>query len=522
VHESNEHDIFFGGGASGVVFSSEEDQIALTTIGVDIGSSTFHFMFTAVYLARDAFGHFGIVKREIIWRSPVYLTPYRRSKIDASAISLAIDLGHQAARIPADHVESGAVILTGEALRTDNAQALASEIGQKAGNFVGVSAGHHLESVLAAFGSGAVGVARSHDRCLLHVDIGGGTTKFAIVDPTGVRHTAAINGGGRVVALDSERRITRIGAGARAVGNYLGFALSVGEKLSEAQAEAIAEAIADAIVTVIDGVLDSGSTDSVEPKLRVTRKLERGLTPEAISFSGGVSEYLYEREHRSFGDIGSELAACLRARLSDDRIALPLVDPGEGIRATVIGAAQSTMQLSRNPVDESADEFLPLNDVPVVHPHLERSLDEAGMIGQVIRTELDLFGLRGTDPLALSISWDGSTVASVRRLAQGISEGLGSKRVAPTIVLTDGRYAAPLEKALREDFPLAGGVVCIEGLHLSPLEYLDVGRRIAPSGVVPIVIKSLMFEVPDHRHVTVDSVDQTEAGHTDAVASKQS
>src|SRR5487761_2618660 len=202
MHESSDHDIFFGGGSSGSVNRYESDDLALTTIGVDVGSTTFHFMFTATHLSRHGESHqFRAVKREILWRSPVYLTPYRGSRIDAAGVALAIDLGHKAARIPPEHVDSGAVILTGEALRAENARALGDAIGSQTGNFVSVSAGHHLEAMLAAFGSGAIGVARDHGQRVLHIDVGGGTTKFAAIDPTGVLQTAAIRAGGRIVAF---------------------------------------------------------------------------------------------------------------------------------------------------------------------------------------------------------------------------------------------------------------------------------------------------------------------------------
>lgn len=497
MHESNEHDIFFGGGASGAVNRYGADELALTTIGIDVGSTTFHFMFTATHLLRDGEDNqFRVARREVLWRSPIYLTPYRGTHIDAAAISLAIDLGHKAARIPPDHVDSGAIILTGEALRAENARSLADATGTQTGNFVSVLAGHHLEAMLAAFGSGAVGIARDHGQRLLHVDIGGGTTKVAAIDPTGVRQTAAINGGGRIVAFDRTRRITRLGSGARPLARHVGIELASGTGLSPAQAEALGEAVADAIA----GIINQDSKGSAESRLRLTPAIDRHWVPEAISFSGGVSEYLYGRESRAFGDIGPEIANALLARLSDHRIALPLIDPGEGIRATVIGAAQSTMQVSGNAVTQSADEILPLNNVVVMHPHLDNVHLAPADVAAAIRDELALYGVGQADPVALSISWQEAAGGQrLRDLALGIVEGLGADRRAPAVVLIDQHVAAELGPML-EELPRAGALLCLDGLHLSSLDYLDVGKRIEPSGVVPVVIKSLLFDVHRHEH----------------------
>ena len=101
------------------------------------------------------------------------------------------------------------MILTGEALRRENAKAIAEVLAEVGGEFVCAAAGHHMESMLAAYGSGAA--KTSHDRglVLLNVDIGGGTTKLAVLDGGRVVHTAAIHIGGRLAVMDPDGRLTR-------------------------------------------------------------------------------------------------------------------------------------------------------------------------------------------------------------------------------------------------------------------------------------------------------------------------
>ena len=79
-------------------------------------------------------------------------------------------------------VDSGAVILTGEAIKRKNAQAIDELFAAEAGKFVCATAGHKLECTLAAHGAGAVKLSQERGECLLHVDIGGGTTKLALID----------------------------------------------------------------------------------------------------------------------------------------------------------------------------------------------------------------------------------------------------------------------------------------------------------------------------------------------------
>jgi ethanolamine utilization protein EutA len=494
MHEVDEHDATFEGG---VDFHYQLDNVTLTTIGVDIGSSTFHFMFGRVHLRRasnELSSRFEVVSREVLWRSPVRLTPYAGRHIDAVRISEAIAEGHAEAGVPAKAVDTGAVILTGEALHTDNARALGEALAATTGDFVCVSAGHQLESMLAAFGSGAVAAAENEGLCLLHVDIGGGTTKLAIIDGEGVRQTAAFCGGGRIVVLDEARRVLRSSAGATAIGRQAGAELHVGATLSVDGAARVAESFAD----VVQGITTGDTTRTAEARLRLTPILQRSWRPNAISFSGGVSEYIYGREDRDFGDLGPLIGAAIRRRLADGRIPLPLVDPGEGIRATVIGAAQSSMQLSGNTIFVSRRDGLPLQNIPVIHPLYDAATLDRGEVAEGIRRALSNYGLSNEDPVAVSLRWLGApSYQRLKELASGIGEALGVTSLAAALVLVDEDIAASLGRLLVEDLAAERTVVCLDGIELKPLDYVDVGRIIEPANVLPVVIKSLLFDAAE-------------------------
>src|SRR5271155_2243781 len=68
----------------------DQDNVAFTTVGIDIGSSTSHLLFAKVALQRQTQGlssRFVVIGREILWCSPILLTPFLPDEtIDAFAL----------------------------------------------------------------------------------------------------------------------------------------------------------------------------------------------------------------------------------------------------------------------------------------------------------------------------------------------------------------------------------------------------------------------------------------------------
>src|SRR5262249_25542005 len=144
-----------------------------------------------------------VVSRETLFQSPVSLTPYKSEElIDETELAAIIDRAYADAGLHPDDIDAGVVILTGEALRRENAQAIAGLLAEQRGEFVCASAGHHMESTLAAFGSGAARVSYDTGKRILNIDIGGGTTKLALVERGKAVATAALHVGGRLMVVD--------------------------------------------------------------------------------------------------------------------------------------------------------------------------------------------------------------------------------------------------------------------------------------------------------------------------------
>lgn len=473
------------------------ENVELVTVGIDIGSSTTHLMFARVHLqrlAQNLSSRFVIVEREILWRSPVLLTPYLPDdSIDADQLEAFVRRSYSEAGFRRSAVDSGAVVLTGEALKR-NARAVADLFAEEAGRFVCASAGHHLEAVMAAHGSGAVAASRAAEGVRLHVDVGGGTSKLALVADGEVLGTAAVAVGGRLVAMDG-RTVVRAEGPALQIAEAAGIPLALGDRLSEADEERLVRAFVDVLV----GCVADGAVPAPFPAgLLLVDDRPAELRPATVSFSGGVGEYVYGRESRHFGDVAPALAAEIRAALEDGRLPLPLVESRDHIRATVIGASQFSVQVSGNTVALAGRSVLPLRNLPVLFPRVDLS---AAVSAETVAAAIGAAARRfdvdsGADPAAVAFRWGGDpSYPRLRALADGVVAGLAAVLACghPLVVLLDGDVARSLGQLFTRELRVEQPVICLDGVELCEFDYVDIGELIRPADVVPLVIKSLLF-----------------------------
>ncbi|MFM1816704.1 MAG: hypothetical protein RLZ98_3399 [Pseudomonadota bacterium] len=479
----------------------ESDNVELRTVGVDVGSSTSHLMFARVHLQRLTEGlssQFVVAAREILWKSPILLTPYRADySIDAEALARFIDDGYQAAGLAREDIDSGAVILTGEALKRRKAREIAELFSAESGKFVCASAGHHLEALMAAHGSGAVGLSRSRHNNILNIDIGGGTTKLALMHGGNVLGTAAFAVGGRLIAWDERGQISRIEGPGRQIAEACGVAIELGQILDEVARRRLGSKMADLIVEIAG----TGPRSPVAKSLMVTEDLPRSVVPDMITFSGGVAEYIFERETSLHCDLGEQLAGALVSALGDKRLAWPVFDPGQGIRATVIGASQFSVQVSGNTILVSDERVLPLRNVPVTHLGIDLAgdIDSARIAAKVRAGLVRLDAEDGSKPVAIAFKWTGEPFHSrLHALGAGLAEGLSTllEQGQPLVIVMEGDVGRALGRLFAAELGVTNAVISIDGVQLQELDFIDIGEIIRPTNVVPLVIKSLLFSTP--------------------------
>jgi ethanolamine utilization protein EutA len=474
----------------------EQDTVELRTVGIDIGSSTSHLLFARVVLKRQAqslSSRFVVIDRQVIWRSPIMLTPFLPDgTIDAEALDHFVRHAYQDAGLRSSDIDSGAVILTGEAIKQKNARAIDEIFAKESGKFVCATAGHKLESILAAHGSGATALSRRRGACSLHVDVGGGTTKLALIDKGDIVSVAAFAVGGRLVAQDAAGSWTRVDNSAQLVASELGIATTP-DRLAEPQTrQAIAKRLATLAVDQIAGV----PLDQLGRALELTDPLWRSVAPEFITFSGGVAEYIFGREAADHGDIAKPLADAIIAQLKT-RISIPIIEPSERIRATVIGASQFTVQVSGKTIYLPDPGVLPVHNVPVVHLGLDNSGDiDADEIVAAFAKAAGLMDLAPDARIALAFTFAGAPeyprLAAMARAIMRFAAPTG-RRDELLVLMIDGDVGRALGRIIDKELGLDGKLMSIDGVQLRELDYVDIGELLDPPGVVPVVIKSLLF-----------------------------
>ena len=284
------------------------DTVTLTSVGIDVGTATSQIIFSRLVLrrlGRELSSRFVVTERKTLYLSPVHFTPYTqgRERIDDQALGRLVDAAYQEAGLSPEQVDTGAIILTGEAIRRDNSRAIADLFAAQRGNFVCASAGHNFEALLSAHGSGAVALSAEQQCRVLNIDIGGGTTKLAVAEKGKVLSTAAFHVGGRLLAIDDTGRISVLEPGGQSLARQVGFQWQVGDRVTAAQIEKLADHMARAILTLAQEEKPAPELAS----LWLTPALSGAKSYDSVVFSGGVGEYVYGKELNSFGDLGAPL-----------------------------------------------------------------------------------------------------------------------------------------------------------------------------------------------------------------------
>lgn len=472
---------------------AEEDQICILSVGVDIGSSTSHLVFSRIVLERlDS--RYVVSEREAFFESDIMLTPYEDGEtIDAGALGRFIERQYEEAQIDPDEIDTGALILTGVAVRRSNARRIGELFARQAGKMVAVSAGDNLETTMAAYGSGAVARSISSGAAVMNVDIGGGTSKIAVCADGRVADLTAVDVGARLICIGPDGRLMRLEDAGRRYLVDLGLPCEVGAVLTPAGATAVAEAMADRLFEAMQG----GSPRLRSVSLLRLAPLSRSGALQTLTFSGGVSEYLYGRQTGGFGDLGPQLAAAVRTRA--ERAGARIEPANAFIRATVIGASQYTTQVSGSTIYVAPLDILPLRNVPVIAPQLalDKTVIDQGEIGCAIAASLGRLDLaEGGSAVAVFLPWRGSaTFARLDACCRGLIEGLAPvlSRGHPLVLVGDGDVGGLLGIHCREELKLENAIISVDGLDLKEFDYIDVGKMIDTSGAVPVVIKSLIF-----------------------------
>ncbi len=468
-------------------------EVELFSVGVDIGSATSHLVFSRLVLQRSG-SRTRLRSSEVVHDGDILLTPYAEHEtIDTAALGRFVGDQYEKADIDPEMIDTGALILTGLAARKRNARAIGQLFAGETGKFVAVTAGDALETTLSAHGSGAVAMSARDQLRVMNIDIGGGTSKIAVADRGLVTDITAIDVGARLVLVNAAGAVTRIEPRALDFAGDAGAALQLGEIPAEGALAAIADMMAQRLFEAVGGapLTEAGLA------LHRLQPLANRQQPDLLMFSGGVAEYIYGRENRRFGDLGPLLADAVLTRMR--RWGPVLRFGAEGIRATVVGASQNTVQVSGTTIYVHPPRVLPLHGLAVIAPDLplDGEYIETSAIVQAIEGALRRLDLqRNETPVALFYRWSGSaTHDRLDAFCRGITQGLASHLAAgqPLVLVGDGDVGGLVGVHCASVLRLTAPVVSIDGIVLRDFDYCDIGVPMDASGALPVVIKSLVF-----------------------------
>ncbi|MCH6546234.1 MAG: ethanolamine ammonia-lyase reactivating factor EutA, partial [Deltaproteobacteria bacterium] len=270
----------------------------LTSVGIDIGSSTSHLMFSQMHVGYPSLHcrRPEVLERKVLSRSPVLLTPFSRDwTIEMTPLERLVQTSFEQAGLKPEEVDTGAVIITGEAARRSNAKNIVEYFSTRSGRFVCATAGPRLEILLAAHGSGAIRLSQEKGLNLINIDVGGGTTKVGVISRGRLVDGGVFNIGARVVAHEGGvlTRVERVG---RSFFEQVGHPVSVGDSLDARACTLVSRKMSE----VLFGIF-GGATPADEIVVSPFTEAPPFHGVDGVIFSGGVSVYISGREQRDFG-----------------------------------------------------------------------------------------------------------------------------------------------------------------------------------------------------------------------------
>ena len=442
----------------------------LLSVGLDVGTTSTQLVVSQLQVENKASGfavpEMEITQRRILYRSPVYFTPLVEGKlVDGPQIRSIVETEYQKAGITRKQVDTGAIIITGETSRKENAKAVLEALSELAGDFVVATAGPDLESVLAAKGAGAVACSADTGKTVLHMDIGGGTSNLALIRDGKIVRTGCLNVGGRLVKFSETGAVTYLSPVLSGI-----TTLKVGETPGKIQREKLAGQLTEAL----EMAAGRREPTSLLQQLLTRETADIWVPPEedvVVSFSGGVADCIAEEmPDLAFGDLGPELGRAIRDSLLCRG---EFVLGKETIRATVIGAGCHSAQLSGSTVYHQNVRF-PLKNLPVLE------LSDLTDISGVLATQ------EGISVLALP----GKTAPTYRELIR-MAEQILSQTIPPLYLCLQQDMAKALGQALALRLPPEAEILCIDRVKVGEGSFLDIG---APVGcALPVVVKTLVL-----------------------------
>ncbi|SDE65532.1 ethanolamine ammonia-lyase reactivating factor EutA [Sporomusa acidovorans] len=482
----------------------------MTSVGIDIGTTTTQLVISRLTLENTASAalipRVEITGKEVIYRSQIYFTPLlNHHLVNAVEISRIVESEYRQAGVTARDIDTGAVIITGETAKKENAKAILEALANFAGDFVVATAGPNLEAVYAGKGSGAAAFSQEKHQIIVNIDVGGGTANYAVFHEGQAIDTACLNVGGHLIEIEPDRqRVTYIAGPAQAVLKSLRRTIQAGEKISLSVLTEVAAAMAHSVVEVLQAKVLSDLTR----QLLMTPSLSLDYPVTKVMISGGVADYVYAEqppcslaEVSCFGDFGPLLGWKLKEALL--AAGFEPVKPLETVRATVIGTGTQSVNLSGSTI-HVAERTLPLRNVLVALPFtgcIHGLPATAPEIAALVRKTMNIITADNDDQL-IALAMKGPetpTFDDIQILARGVLSGMAEYLVRTNIliIILEKDCGKILGQSIAALYTKPLELICIDQLAVGSSDYIDIGKPVMGGRVVPVVIKTLLFETKE-------------------------
>lgn len=472
-----------------------EDVIS---VGIDIGTSTTQLIFSRLTIENRASAYtvprVEIVNKEVIYSSDIYFTPLLSStEIDAEGVSEIIRNEYKKAGMTFDQVTTGAVIITGETARKQNANLVLNRLSDLAGDFVVATAGPDLESVLSGRGAGADHLSEENRNTVANLDIGGGTTNISVFQKGSLYAVTCLDVGGRLIKVE-KGKIIYIYSKLEELAKQNGIEIKVGDNADEIKLRKICNLMANQIKKALHL-----SGNEVEMSVLYTNEgkaLPEELKIDAVTFSGGVAGYVYEPEENDlfrYGDVGVLLGQEInRCGILENVLCYR---GEETIRATVVGAGSHTTEVSGSTIFYQKEK-LPIKNIPILRL-ADADEETPDLISQAILRQMPIYqSEEKPQPVAILLKGNRyASFSSIQKLADAMISAteLIQKKGLPLIVMLESDIGKALGNAMHIKLQGKADVICIDGIKAQNGDYVDLGEPVGGGHVLPVVIKTLIF-----------------------------